>query len=216
MKVNTLKSPPVNQNGYHKNSLTKERIGTLFIYPIDYTPDDCLSCDGYSLQITDFEDLYKVIGTKFNKSGDATGTFRVPDYNVTKRFLQPGSGAGTQVAAGLPKHTHSGTLSTAGAHTHTRGTMDITGHFVTSGYNRSAAGAFYLTDSAACSISGSASSHTYGTVGFQAALAWSGATSSNGNHTHIISITEASDTLYGTTSTVQPLSQIVHICIKYK
>ena len=87
MKVNTLKSPPVNQNGYHKNSLTKERIGTLFIYPIDYTPDDCLSCDGYSLQITDFEDLYKVIGTKFNQSGDATGTFRVPDYNVTKRFL---------------------------------------------------------------------------------------------------------------------------------
>ena len=71
MKVNTLKSPPVNQNGYHKNSLTKERIGTLFIYPIDYTPDDCLSCDGYSLQITDYEDLYKVIGTKFNQSGDA-------------------------------------------------------------------------------------------------------------------------------------------------
>ena len=136
MKVNTLKSPPVNQNGYHKNSLTKERIGTLFIYPIDYTPDDCLSCDGYSLQITDYEDLYKVIGTKFNQSGDASGTFRVPDYNVTKRFLQPGSGAGTQIAAGLPQHTHSGTSSSNGAHTHSRGTMEIKGSFYQSNWKQ--------------------------------------------------------------------------------
>ena len=174
MKVNTLKSPPVNQNGYHKNSLTKERIGTLFIYPIDYTPDDCLSCDGYSLQITDYEDLYKVIGTKFNQSGDATGTFRVPDYNVTKRFLQPGSGAGTQIAAGLP---------------------NITGTFVTRGNTFS--GCVYKSDY------------------FDAGQAYWGNVNNDAYYRKYIDASKNSS-LYGNSTTVQPPSQLVHICIKYK
>ena len=222
MKVNTLKSPPVNQNGYHKNSLTKERIGTLFIYPIDYTPDDCLSCDGYSLQITDFEDLYKVIGTKFNQSGDATGTFRVPDYNVTKRFLQPGSGAGTQIAAGLPQHTHSGTSSSNGAHTHTRGTMNITGSFFNSNwkqkYSNGTVGTF--TGAFTSTNDGGTGGSNWGANGgqcsFDASRTWSGSTSSNGAHTHTITVGNASDSNYGNSTTVQPPSQLVHICIKYK
>ena len=174
MKVNTLKSPPVNQNGYHKNSLTKERIGTLFIYPIDYTPDDCLSCDGYSLQITDFEDLYKVIGTKFNQSGDATGTFRVPDYNVTKRFLQPGSGAGTQIAAGLPNIT----------------------------------GSFGIGDS-----SGTTTSGVFYTI---ASSRWSEGGGKAGSNPNVGFNASRSSSIYGKSTTVQPPSQIVHLCIKYK
>ena len=209
MKVNTLKSPPVNQNGYHRNTLTKERIGTLFIYPIDFTPDDCLSCDGYSLQITDFEDLYKVIGTKFNKSGDASGTFRVPDYNVTKRFLQPGSGAGTQIAAGLPQHTHSGTTSSNGAHTHTaqsagshnhRPITDAKAIFNGLGGGGGGRGWFQSGDQGYTSTAG-AHTHT---------------TTSNGDHTHTMTTGNASNTTYGGSTTVQPPSQLVHICIKYK
>ena len=214
MKVNTLKSPPVNQNGYHKNSLTKERIGTLFIYPIDYTPDDCLSCDGYSLQITDFEDLYKVIGTKFNQSGDATGTFRVPDYNVTKRFLQPGSGAGTQIAAGLPQHTHSGTSSSNGAHTHSRGTMEIKGTFGALNEFTTVSGAFTMANGG--TRSEGAHTGSAKVITFTASKNWSGATSSNGAHTHTMTTGNASDTTYGGSTTVQPPSQLVHICIKYK
>lgn len=112
MKVKSLKNTQINQNGYHKNTLTKERIGTLFVYPTDFTPDDCLSCDGYSLQISDYEDLYNVIGTKFNKSGDVAGTFRIPDYNVTGRFLQPSQNAGNLLEAGLPNIT--GTVGAIG------------------------------------------------------------------------------------------------------
>lgn len=218
MKVNTLKSPPVNQNGYHKNSLTKERIGTLFIYPIDYTPDDCLSCDGYSLQITDFEDLYKVIGTKFNQSGDEDGTFRVPDYNVTKRFLQPGEGAGTLIAAGLPQHTHSGTSSSNGAHTHSRGTMNITGTWTPKwGWIDGAtySGAFSAIFVAQASGSGSGAKCNYG-ISFNASKSWTGVTSSNGDHTHTMTTGNASNSTYGGSTTVQPPSQLVHICIKYK
>ena len=214
MKVNTLKSPPVNQNGYHKNSLTKERIGTLFIYPIDYTPDDCLACDGYSLQITDFEDLYKVIGTKFNQSGDAIGTFRVPDYNVTKRFLQPGSGAGTQIAAGLPQHTHSGTSSSNGAHTHSRGTMEIKGTFGALNEFTTVSGAFTMANGG--TRSEGAHTGSAKVITFTASKNWSGATSSNGAHTHTMTTGNASNTTYGGSTTVQPPSQLVHICIKYK
>lgn len=219
MNVNTLKSPQINQNGYHRNTLTKERIGTLFIYPIDYTPDDCLSCDGYSLQITDFEDLYKVIGTKFNQSGDASDTFRVPDYNITKRFLQPGEGAGALIAAGLPQHTHSGTTSSNGAHTHTRGTMDIKGNtainFGSNANYMQPSGAFYKAE-VVQSLTGGGYSNGIATLGFQASKNWTGETSSNGAHTHTMTTGNASNTTYGGSTTVQPPSQLVHICIKYK
>lgn len=214
MKVNTLKNPQINQNGYHRNTLTKERIGTLFIYPIDYTPDDCLSCDGYSLQITDFEDLYKVIGTKFNQSGDASGTFRVPDYNVTKRFLQPGEGAGTLIAAGLPQHTHSGTSSSNGAHTHSRGTMEIKGTFGALNEFTTVSGAFTMANGG--TRSEGAHTGSAKVITFTASKNWSGATSSNGAHTHTMTTGNASSTTYGGSTTVQPPSQLVHICIKYK
>lgn len=175
MKLNTLKTPEINQNGYHKNFLTKERIGTLFIYPIDFTPDDCLSCEGYSLLIEDYKDLYKIIGTQFNKNNDAAGTFRIPDYNVTKRFLQPGSNAGTIIAAGLP---------------------NITG-----------------TAPAWIANAGFSGSLTYGT------------TTSHGSPNSPLSHqstpaykfdAKISSAIYGKSSTVQPPSQLVHICIKYK
>jgi len=102
MKIDELRSPQLNQNGYHRNTLTKERIGSLLIYPINFTPDDCLSCDGYSLLITDYKELFAVIGTKFNQAGDKEGTFRVPDYNISGRFLQPNAEVGKVIAAGLP------------------------------------------------------------------------------------------------------------------
>lgn len=172
MKVNALKNSQINQNGYHKNTLTKERIGTLFIYPIDFTPNDCLSCDGYSLQINDYEDLYKVIGTKFNQSDDEEGTFRVPDYNVTGRFLQPSQNAGGLVEAGLPNIT---------------GQINVRCNFDV------ATGAFYSTQT---SCLGHNSNYTgNGTANFNASR---------------------SSSIYGNSTTVQPPSQLVHICIKYK
>lgn len=174
MKINTLKNPEVNQNGYHKNTLTKERIGALFIYPIDFTPDDCLACNGYSLGINDYEELYKVIGKKFNQANDPADTFRIPDYNISKRFLQPGVNVGTLIEAGLPNHRH-----------------DI-GH-------DNYAGSKYGTRST------SINSKMCG-YGQAAVNSLSGYTS----------YASDSNSIYGKSSTVQPPSQIVHICIKYK
>lgn len=175
-KIGTLKTPTINQNGYHKNILTKERIGTLFIYPTDYTPDDCLSCDGYSLLIIDYEDLYKVIGKQFNQENDPENTFRIPDYNITGRFLQPNSNVGVQIDAGLP---------------------DI-------------AGSFGSWSRAYSPVSGAF--HSAGSVG----AGTGGASSSAGSNILYHFNANRSNGIYGKSTTVQPKSQTVHICIKYK
>lgn len=185
-KIGTLKTPTINQNGYHKNILTKERIGTLFIYPTDYTPDDCLSCDGYSLLIIDYEDLYKVIGKQFNQENDPENTFRIPDYNITGRFLQPNGNVGVQIDAGLPSHKHfefssavNGTSSDNKTTQQLRNDMQVNSLWY-SGY-----AAYVLART-------------------------------NSNADVGLSSNPTSTTIYGKSSTVQPPSQTVHICIKYK
>ncbi|MBR1626467.1 MAG: tail fiber protein [Bacteroidales bacterium] len=150
---------------------TKGKIGAIYTFPTKYTPDDCLSCEGYSLAIVDYKDLYKVIGTKFNQTGDLTGTFRIPDYNITKRFLQPGSSVGDLISAGLP---------------------NISGSWA-AGSGSSASGAAYIS----------------GTRGGEAG-------GGGGTDNNVVFNASRSSSIYGNSTTVQPPSQIVHLCIKYK
>ena len=53
-----------------------------------------------------------MIGDRFKQTNDAEGTFRIPDYNISKRFLQPTQNAGNQIDAGLPNIV--GTLGAIG------------------------------------------------------------------------------------------------------
>lgn len=92
MKILNIKTKDINQNGYHKNILTPSKIGFIFIAPIKITPEDCLACDGYVLKIMDYKKLYSVIGKNFNSGNEAEDEFRIPDYNITQNFLQPGGG----------------------------------------------------------------------------------------------------------------------------
>lgn len=176
MKLLNLNTNQLNQNGYHKNIQTKGKIGAIFTFPINYTPDDCLSCDGFSILIVDYKELFKLIGTHFNQANDPEGTFRVPDYNITGRFLQPNSNVGIQVDAGLP---------------------DIAGTF--GSWTRSyspVSGAF----------------HSAGSVG----TGTGGASSSAGSNILYHFNASHSNGIYGKSSTVQPPSQTIHLCIKYK
>ena len=218
MEILTLNSNEINQNGYHINKLTRNKIGFIYIAPANIIPDDCLACNGYVLKISDYKKLYSAIGKTYNTGVENDDEFRIPDYNITGRFLQPGTKIGSQIAAGLPQHTHSGTTSSNGAHTHSRGTMDIKG---TVGCITDIAP--YVTGVFTYSSSGSnnnvldtASTTARGTLSFTASKNWTGATSSNGAHTHTMTTGNASNTTYGGSTTVQPSSQIVHLCIKYK
>lgn len=102
----------------------------------------------------------------------------------------------------LPAHDHSGTFngsgttSSAGAHTHTRGTMNITGvaNSPAETYYGSPSGAFYLNGTGA-SVGG----HEFNVqkLGFDASRSWSGSTSSAGAHTHTFSVTGSTNSQGG-------------------
>ena len=95
-----------------------------------------------------------------------------------------GSATKTLSVANMPIHSHS--CSSTGNHTHTRGTMNITGTFFSEnnggGYPYS--GAFYYNGSGYRGIDGGDGDNARSV--FDASRSWSGATSSNGNHQHTI------------------------------
>ena len=110
-----------------------------------------------------------------------------------------GSATKTIGVNNLPSHTHS--CSTVGNHTHTRGSMNITGSIVNTDESEAWGGADTFSSSGALSIS--VKQYEYGGIftsegggvsgiSFDASRSWSGATSSNGSHTHTIGNTGSS------------------------
>lgn len=97
-----------------------------------------------------------------------------------------GSATKTLSIANMPTHSHS--CSSTGNHTHTRGSMNITGGSIINWYaNADISGAFYNTSSPSAYIAEStSSSYRQHDTFFDASRAWSGATSSNGLHQHTI------------------------------
>lgn len=185
MKISNLITNEVNQNDYHFNKLTRNKIGFLYIAPVNIVPDDCLACDGYVLKVVDYNKLHSVIGDFFNTGGEADDEFRIPDYNISHRLLQPGKNVGTKYEAGLPNIT---------------GKIDASG----SDYNCEAFGETHPTI-----ISGAFN----GIYGNQAALP----DATGGMMLRGFDFDASrSNPIYGNSTTVQPPTQIVHICIKYK
>ena len=89
-------------------------------------------------------------------------------------------------------HSHSGSTSVAGDHAHTRGSMNITGT-VAIGYGTGGEildGVFYAT-SAICNMQRMGEFNASKVTGFDASRSWTGWTSTNGNHSHWLSIASA-------------------------
>lgn len=185
MKISNLITNEVNQNEYHFNKLTRNKIGILYVAPVNIVPEDCLACDGYVLKIIDYKKLHSVIGNYFNTGEEAEDEFRIPDYNITGRFLQPSKNVGISINAGLPNIT--GAL----VNPPSSGWSDIS--------DLSAecfSGAFYgVNRSLRISVNADQWGSAIDAFKFDASR-------SNG--------------IYGSSNTVQPPSQTVHICIKYK
>ena len=172
MEIKNLKTNPLNQNNYNINKQTPDQVGSLVVYPVNYTHENTLSCDGYVLLIEDYPLLYSVIGKQFNTGSEQATEFRIPDYNISGRFLQPSSSPVTKKEAGIPNITGAvGAIGKTGA--------KYTGAF----YYHSAGGAL--------SNSGEADFN----AGFDASRC---------------------SAIYGNSTTVQPPSQGVHVCIRYK
>lgn len=118
--------------------------GAIVAWPSDDIPMGWLKCDGSEYSSTaengKYAALYAIIGTLYG-AGSSGDSFKLPDLRA--RFIEGASSTsghtvGSYVAASLPDHTHTFTGSSvtsysAGAHTHTKGTMRIQGS--TSGCN---------------------------------------------------------------------------------
>lgn len=57
-------------------------IGSVYDWPsqLQSPPDNHLFCEGQLLVITDYPDLYAVLGKIFNRPSDASTSFRMPNY----------------------------------------------------------------------------------------------------------------------------------------
>ena len=121
-----------------------------------------------------------------------------------------GQAAGTAVEAGLPNIS----VSSDGGHTHTRGSMNITGNVAMHGIGgctviHSLYGAFYGSGAESsyhgADCVGGTSSERY--INFSADRTWTGSTSSAGAHSHNAYITD----ITGKSTTVQPPALLVNI-----
>ena len=129
------------------------------------------------------------------------------------RVLQGASGtqtAGTEVSAGLPNIS----VSSNGKHTHTRGSMNITGGVDLHGAGQCTnvgivSGAFYETRTEssyhAADCRSGVPSKVY--IKFSADRTWTGSTSSDGAHSHDAYIAG----ITGNSTTVQPPALLVNI-----
>ena len=99
-----------------------------------------------------------------------------------------GSATKTLVTDNIPSHTHS--CGSAGSHTHTRGSMEITGYHDAGDDDSSySGGAFYFSSRTTTHNVQQYGGESNVVVNFKASRSWSGATSSNGSHSHTIGST---------------------------
>ena len=92
----------------------------------------------------------------------------------------------------IPSHTHSGRADSAGGHSHTRGSMNITGRLAS--YDRpgtgavGASGAFYVNGNYNANTKSAGGDDWGKWFNFDASRSWSGSTSNSGAHTHAVSV----------------------------
>lgn len=115
--------------------------------------------------------------------------------NLTGRFIKGSTvenagqtgGSENQSISGnqIPAHTHTITINSAGGHTHTRGSMNITGAFVGGGQSNSyGEGAFYDSGTRSPYNNADNGTTTNNKIAFDASRTWGGSTSNAGSHTH--------------------------------
>lgn len=125
---------------------------------------------------------------------ETAGNFVFPDFRG--RALYGGASAG-YINQGLPDlglatvsnglHSHSNSVTTVSNHTHTRGTMNITGRFGVVGKDGAVyTGAFYKYGDSSKPVSNSGENDII--IGFDASKSWTGATSGAGSHSHTVTI----------------------------
>lgn len=158
-------------------------------------PSNCIWLEGAEVSRTDYNNLFAIYGTAYG-TGDGSTTFQLPDFRNRYICGVDNNLAFGYVSAGLP---NLGLATTSnGAHTHARGTMEISGYFYSE--MGTASGAFYRGSSFISGGAVNSESAVAEQIKFNASRNWTGTTTSNGAHTHTIT---SSNSLYGATNTIK-------------
>lgn len=160
--------------------------GLIMFYPVPTIPVGWVLCDGRELSRTTYARLYRVIGDMYGE-GNGSTTFNVPDlmgyfirsWDDTRTINVP-----QEAAVGGHTHAFEGSTGAGTAHSHTRGTMEITGQFSGGTVNGMPAptGAFSSTGTAdRGNLGDSVSAYK---LKFTGSKGWTGSTSAESTHTH--------------------------------
>lgn len=130
--------------------------------------------------------------------GASTSNSGAHTHSVSGTAASAGNHSHTITVNNGGTHSHTASSNSAGSHTHTRGTMEISGSFSGVGQNYGSpakpatlTGAFYLLNTGnqpveGVQINNSAEKDDY--FGFSASRSWTGVTSSDGVHSHTITV----------------------------
>ena len=159
--------------------------------------------DGYLISESEWQALAIANNgaVPYYSTGDGSTNFRVPALSVWVKGALSVEEIGDYLADTFKSHKHnvSVSLSVAGEHTHTRGTMNITGRAEVRGFandgnhcvQRFGAGALYEADRYVSDVmANGVAGGTMLTMGFDASRSWTGKTSENGSHTHTVTLSE--------------------------
>ena len=187
-------------NFYTSNSLVSDLlnrvypVGSIYMSAVNVSPASFL---GGTWQAIEQGRMLMAAGSSWQAGTTGGAAY----HALTVQEMPAHDHSATETAAGghthgastdsAGAHSHSGSTNNAGDHAHTRGSMNITGTFdgnVDDDNKGGKSGAFYTTGRP---IYGANGDDMGGVIGFDASRSWTGWTSTNGNHSHWLSISSA-------------------------
>ena len=163
--------------------------GLIAYFPISTIPAGWLYCDGAAYSRTTYSRLFNVIGTLYG-AGDGVTTFNVPD--LRDYFVKGWDGyrefnVEERGHVGLHSHELSGSTGAGSPHSHTRGSMNITGSLTDASQPQvmQAEGCFYVSQTSGSRYNIETTGNL-GTLNFDASRSWTGSTSEESLHTHTL------------------------------
>lgn len=205
--------------------------GALIMFAGTAAPSGWLLCDGSVVSQSTYASLFSVVGSTYNTGGEGAGNFRLPDLRGrvpvgrnAGTFSTLGATGGaetvTLTTAQMPSHSHANTATTdsQGGHSHT---VTVSGGAHTHILPMSASGAPYGVNDKPLRASGSAdfsfrtdfeaSGSNYGSG--SGTHTHSTSVSTNGAHTHNVTMNNASAGGDGAHNNLQPY-QVLNYIIK--